>query len=179
MFVRHGEKPGEGSPPHGVDPHGKNDEHSLSVQGWTRAGALAMLFAYAPSKAHPHVVRPGRIFATRATHKAKSKREIYTARPTAQRLKLDIAESHSHGDEEDLIKEVLDQPEPVLIVWHHGTMSKLVRHFPIVNPDDVPKHWPDERFDLIWVLVRQPGEVLTYRFVVVPQMLLADDDDSV
>jgi len=58
-------------------------------------------------------------------------------------------------------------------------MSKLVRHFPIVNPDDVPKHWPDERFDLIWVLVRQPGEVLTYRFVVVPQMLLADDDDSV
>ena len=41
MFVRHGEKPGEGSPPHGVNHHGESDEHSLSVQGWTRAGALA------------------------------------------------------------------------------------------------------------------------------------------
>ena len=41
MLVRHGEKPGEGSPPHGVNKHGERDEHSLSVQGWTRAGALA------------------------------------------------------------------------------------------------------------------------------------------
>ena len=39
MLVRHGEKPGEGSPPHGVNKHGERDEHSLSVQGWTRAGA--------------------------------------------------------------------------------------------------------------------------------------------
>ena len=65
------------------------------------------------------------------------------------------------------------------MVWHHGTMAKIVRHFPIVNPDDVPKHWPDERFDLIWVLVRQPGEELAYRFVIVPQMLLADDLETV
>ena len=65
MFVRHGEKPGEGTKPHGVNPHGEHDGHSLSVLGWTRAGALAGLFAHAPSKAHPHVVRPGRIIATR------------------------------------------------------------------------------------------------------------------
>ena len=83
MFVRHGEKPGEGSPPHGVNHHGEIDEHSLSVQGWTRAGALAGLFAHAPSKSHPHIVRPGRIFATRPTHEAKSKREMHTAAPTA------------------------------------------------------------------------------------------------
>ena len=44
MFVRHGEKPGEGSLPHGVNHHGEIDEHSLSVKGWTRAGALAGLF---------------------------------------------------------------------------------------------------------------------------------------
>jgi len=47
MFVRHGEKPGEGTRPHGVDHHGEHDEHSLSVKGWTRAGALAGLFAHA------------------------------------------------------------------------------------------------------------------------------------
>ena len=39
----------------------------------------------------------------------------------------------------------------------------------------LPHRWPDERFDLIWILVRQPGDELAYRFVVVPQMLLADD----
>ena len=179
MFVRHGEKPGEGSLPHGVNHHGEIDEHSLSVQGWTRAGALASLFAHAPSKSHPHVVRPGRIFATRPTHEAKSKREMHTATQTAKRLKVDVEDSHTHGNEEDLVKEVLGRPESTLIVWHHGTMAKLVRNFPIVNIDAIPKHWPDERFDLIWVLVRQPGAELKYRFVVVPQMLLADDEEAV
>jgi hypothetical protein len=48
----------------------------------------------------------------------------------------------------------------VLVVWHLGTMAKIVRHFQIVNRDDAPKHWLDDRFDLIWVLVRQPGEEL-------------------
>jgi len=178
MFVRHGEKPGEGTKPHGVNHLGEHDGHSLSVLGWTRAGALAGLFAHAPSKAHPHVVRPARIIATRPTEEARSKREIHTASPTAKRLKLQIEDSHTHGNEADLAEEVLGKPEPVLVVWHHGTMAKIVRHFPIVNPEDVPRHWPDERFDLIWVLVRQPGAELGYRFASVPQMLLADDAET-
>jgi broad specificity phosphatase PhoE len=179
MFVRHGEKPGEGSPPHGVNHHGERDEHSLSVQGWTRAGALAGLFAHAPSASHPHVVRPGRIFATRPTHTAKSKREMHTATPTAHRLKVHVEDSYTHGHEEHLVKAVLGRPEAALIVWHHGTLVKLVRHFPIVNIDEIPERWPDDRFDLIWVLVRQPGAERQYRFVVVPQMLLADDEETV
>jgi len=179
MFVRHGEKPGDGSPPHGVNRHGERDEHSLSVRGWIRAGALASLFAHAPSKSHPHIVRPGRIFATRPTPEAKSKRELHTAEPTARRLKLEVVDSHTHGNEEDMVKEVLSRPQPALVVWHHGTMAKLVSHFPIVNSGEIPKHWPDERFDLIWVLERQPGAEPKYRFVVVPQMLLADDEETV
>lgn len=43
------------------------------------------------------------------------------------------------------------------------------------SPLVIPHRWLDERYDLIWVLVRQPGDELAYRFVVVPQMLLADD----
>ncbi len=179
MFVRHGEKPGEGEPPHGVNKHGEVDNHSLSVLGWTRAGALAGLFAHAPSNAHPHVVKPERVLATRPTHEAKSKREIDTATPTAHRLKLKVEDGHTHGNEEDLIDEVLGRPESTLIVWHHGTMSKLVRHFPISNVEDVPHRWPDDRFDLIWVLVRQPGVELSYRFVAVPQLLLADDLETI
>lgn len=178
MFVRHGEKPGEGTKPHGVNHHGEHDGHSLSVQGWTRAGALAGLFAHAPSRAHPHIVRPGRVIATRPTEEAKSKRELHTAAPTASRLKLVIDDAHTHGNEAELARELLSEPESVLVVWHHGAMSKILRHLPIVNLEDVPKHWPDERFDLIWVLVRQPGKELGYRFVSVPQMLLADDIES-
>ena len=149
------------------------------LQSGLPAGALAGLFAHAPSKAHPHIVRPGRVFATRPTHEAKSRRELNTARPTAKRLKIEVVDAHTHGNEEDLAKEVLGRPEPALIVWHHGTLGKVVRHFPIVNIDDVPKHWPEERFDLIWVLERHPGAELKYRFVAVPQMLLDGDQESV
>ena len=45
MFIRHGEKPGENGPPHGINHDGEHDPHSLSVRGWTRAGALAGLLA--------------------------------------------------------------------------------------------------------------------------------------
>ena len=92
---------------------------------------------------------------------------------------LEIEGSHTRGGEEDLAREVLTRPEPVLIVWHHGTMAKIARHFPLVNPGDVPHHWPDERFDLIWILLREPGDELLHRFVAVPQMLLADDLETV
>jgi hypothetical protein len=54
-----------------------------------------------------------------------------------------------------------------------------LRHFPVVNSHEIPKRWPEERFDLIWVLVRQPGAEPKYRFVAVPQMLLVDDQETV
>ena len=63
MLVRHGEKPGEGSPPHGVNKHGERDEHSLSVQGWTRAGALVQLFAPDAGTARSGLARPTAVYA--------------------------------------------------------------------------------------------------------------------
>ena len=175
MFIRHGEKPADDGPPHGVNEHGEHDPHALAVRGWTRAGALATLFGHAPLATHPYIVRPGRILATNATDDAKSRREVDTARPTAERLGIPLEDSHSHGDEQEVAVEVLAGPDPTLIVWHHGTMAKLVGYFPVSNAGEVPGHWPEERFDLIWVLVREPGEQLAYQFVVVPQWMLVDD----
>jgi len=57
-------------------------------------------------------------------------------------------------------------------------MAKIVRHFPVTNKEEIPHRWPDERFDLIWILVKEPSAVLAYRFISVPQLLLAHDLDE-
>ena len=177
MFIRHGEKPGENGPPHGINHHGEPDPHSLSVRGWTRAGALVGMFAQAPTAAHPKVVVPERIVATAPSHQAKSRREYYTAEPLASRLRLVVDDDHPRGHEHRLRDNVLGDPRSTLVVWHHGTLPHLVGGFPISNRDDLPLHWPDDRFDLIWILSREP-DATDYRFSVTTQRLLDGDQGA-
>lgn len=174
MFIRHGEKPGDDGPPHGIDHQGERDDHALSVRGWTRAGALAGLFAYAPSASHPHIVVPERIFATQFTKDYRSKREVDTATPLAHRLGLNVDTDYDHAHAKDLSATILADSTPALVVWHHGSMAELLGCFPIANRDDVPAKWPEDRFDLIWVLVRKP-DAPEYQFLAVPQGLLHGD----
>ena len=171
MFIRHGEKPGEHGGPHGVNHHGEADPHSLSVRGWTRAGALAALFGHA-SSASDGIVTPQRVVATKASEKAKSRREVDTATPTAKRLALDLDERYGHGDEAALATDLMDAGHDALIVWHHGNLPELLSHLPIANRADVPSAWPEDRFDLIWVLTRS-GDA--YAFAQVDQDLLDGD----
>lgn len=53
-------------------------------------------------------------------------------------------------------------------------MSDLIGLFPIGNAADMPQRWPDDRFDVIWVLVRD-ASAQDYRFVSLTQELLAGD----
>lgn len=174
MFVRHGEKPGEGGPPHGINHHGERDPHCLSVRGWTRAGALAGLFSQGPTAAQPSIVVPDRVVATKPSEEAKSRREFDTAQPLAGRLGLDVDEGHGHGHEDRLRDSILGDARSTLVVWHHGGMPNLVGGFPISNADDVPVAWPQDRFDLIWVLDRR-SEQTSYRFSQANQGLLEGD----
>ena len=179
ILIRHGEKPHEGGVPHGVNSHGEHDGHSLSVRGWTRAGALAAMFAHAPHALHPALVTPQRVYATKPTHTAKSTRELDTATPTARRLGLEVDDSVSHGKEVELAQRILGSPDDALVVWHHGRIVLLAHEFPLVNPDEVPDEWPDHRFDLYWILTREDdSDVPAYRFSVLAQNLL-DGDESV
>lgn len=173
MFIRHGEKPGDHGAPHGLDHRGEHDPHSLSVRGWTRAGALAALFAQGPTADRPQIVVPGRVIATKATSDYKSKREVQTATPLARRLGLAIDEDFDHARMDDLATALLSDASAPLVVWHHGSMTEVLARLPIANPDDVPQHWPDDRFDLIWVLTRDEDR---YRFASVPQDLLDGDE---
>jgi hypothetical protein len=174
MFVRHGEKPDDHGPPHGVNRHGEHDAHSLSVRGWTRAGALVGLFAHAPTVQHPDVVVPQRIVATKPSEEAKSKREYDTASPLADRLRIVVDDDHEHGHEHLLRDSILSDARDTLVVWHHGKLAQMVRGFPIRNLDDVPQDWPDDRFDLIWILSRTQEEA-DYLFSCADQQLLDGD----
>lgn len=174
MFVRHAEKPADSGPPLGVDQHGQHDQHSLSVRGWTRAGALAALFQHVPATTHPGLTRPGHIIATKPTHDYRSKRERDTATPTAGRLGLTIDESFTHHDAEAAAQSILAQDQDVLVVWHHGSMPKLLHHFPLADAAQIPQAWPEDRFDLVWVLSREDNG--TYAFSTANQDLLADDE---
>jgi hypothetical protein len=174
MFIRHGEKPGEDGPPHGINHDGEHDPHALSVRGWTRAGALVGLFAHAPTASQPELRVPERIVATAFTHDYRSRREVDTATPLARRLGIAIDDAFDHSHAAALSRSILDDPRPTLVVWHHGSMSDLLAHFPIRNADDVPRHWPEDRFDLIWVLLSDP-DAGAYRFAAVEQALLDGD----
>ncbi len=172
ILSRHAEKPDPATGSVGVDRHGRSDDHSLSVRGWQRAGALAALLAHAPEAAHSSVVRPKRVIATKPTKHAKSHREVDTASPVADRLGLRLIDDHGHGELDGLIAEVLGDPSPALVVWHHGEIPKVARALG-ADPEQVPHSWPDHRYDLLWVLTT--GENNTYDVDVVPQRLLAGD----
>ena len=176
MFMRHGEKPGDSGPPLGVDQHGQSDPHSLSVQGWTRAGALAALFDHIPSLERPGLARPQRVFATKPTHEYRSTRERDTATPTAARLGVSVEDHFSHSDTQEAAASILSDDRDALVVWHHGSMPLLLGQFPLANPASVPKAWPEDRFDLIWCLTRTPSG--DYEFSIAAQDLLADDAPS-
>lgn len=174
MFIRHAEKPGDHGGPHGVNHHGEPDPHSLSVRGWTRAGALAALFGHAASAADG-LVTPQRVVATKASEQAKSRREVDTATPTAKRLAVDLEDQYAHGDEAALAKELESSGHDALVVWHHGNMPELLSHLPITNRAEVPTAWPENRFDLIWVLTRSGDG---FAFTQVNQDLLDGDQPA-
>lgn len=168
MFIRHAEKPDKHQK--GVTPAGEHDEHSLSVRGWTRAGALAALFADTTTRTD--IATPGRVIATAPSDSYRSKREHDTALPTAERLGIPveaqaIPEHYSH-----LVTGIEKLATPTLVVWHHGKIPDFVRAFPLANAHDVPDSWPEDRFDLVWVL--HPS-VHAYEWREVNQGLLDKD----
>jgi broad specificity phosphatase PhoE len=169
MFIRHAEKPDKDHK--GVTPDGEHDEHSLSVRGWTRAGALAALFAEQTSRSG--LTTPARIIATAPSHSYKSKREHDTALPTAQRLDLSIEATTIPDDYAELIADIKGAGHPALVVWHHGSIPEFIAGFEVSNAPDIPHKWPEERFDLVWVLSPKDD---SYTWAAVPQRLLRGDD---
>ena len=170
VIARHAEKP-EPDGPHGVDHHGHPSGHGLTPRGWSRAGALAARMAYA-GRPGDVLVKPERVYATATDPDHASDRPRLTAHGIAKRLDLDMLDHLGRGDEDKMAAEVLAAGVPTLIVWDHGHIPTLARAFPLAPGTQVPDAWPEERFDLYWILT--PGDS-GYVLTVLPQELLAGD----
>jgi hypothetical protein len=169
LFIRHAEKPHE--PPcendDGVKKNGEKDKESLTARGWQRAGALARFFASQSS------LRPGVIFASGIGDGSASHRPRQTVTPLAELIGLGIEDGHLKDDVKALMKDVISRTGSVLVSWEHHMIPKLVGALP--DAPAVPAKWPDDRFDMVWVL-EAAGD--GWKFSQVPQMLLAGDRDK-
>jgi broad specificity phosphatase PhoE len=165
MFIRHAEK--SDVPGKGVQPDGMQDDESLTVRGWQRAGALAQFFA------RPEL-KPGVIFASGLGHGSKSKRPLQTVTPLAELLneteQVALITTHLKDDLQALMDDVLSRDGPVLVAWEHKRIPELVGLLP--KPPRVPSNWPDDRFDLVWLFVRTDTD---WSFSQLPQLLLSGD----
>ena len=174
MVIRHAEKPADdGSDPRAVTIDGKGDPESLIVQGWQRAGALAVLFAPARGPLQSaELATPKVIFATDAAKTSKSERPQETITPLAAKLSITPDTSFDKGKEKGLVDSALSQDGVVLICWQHEEIPKIANHI-LGNDTTAPQSWPGKRFDMVWVFDLQATG--GYSLSQVPQLLLAGD----
>jgi hypothetical protein len=174
MLLRHAEKPDRDSLPYGVTLLGERSKESLDVRGWQRAGALTNLFA--PSNGHIQdaaLARPNYLYASKPLRRKGSRRPIETITPLSEKLELKINSRYPRSDYDKMLEEVFLCRGTVLICWQREYIPQIALHI-LGQTKVVPRDWPEDRFDMIWVfdLHRSSGR---YRFKQVPQRLLSGD----
>ena len=192
MLIRHAEKPGiyDGVRCEGVQPDGEADPKSLATRGWERAGALAALFAPPHGPAQGLGV-PTRLFAADPEDKGDdgrggsddepSQRPYQTLTALAGKLGLAIDTTGKKAKFKEMADDALHGEGVALIAWQHEDIPAIAQHV-LLHTDTsgltVTAHWPDERYDLVWVLDRPSGRGPIISFTQIPQLLLAGDRGS-
>lgn len=175
ILMRHAEKPDAVTGSQGVDELGHHDPQALSVRGWQRAGALVHLLA-PTNVAHAVLPRPTGLCAAAPSRQHPSRRPAMTLQPLASQLDLPIG---CRADDEPAVvaQALLAQAGVILVSWRHDELPSLARALAMAAaaPElvaHIPPAWPDDRFDLLWLLDRRGG---VWRFRQQPQLLLAGD----
>lgn len=174
MLIRHAEKPGNGNLPFGVTLDGKRESESLTVRGWQRAGALADFFG--PRRGalrDPALAVPKFLYASKPTKRNGSRRSVETLTPLAEKLAIRINDHFQKAEIEEMLEEIFLCAGVVLICWQHVFLPEIASYI-LGSSKGVPKEWPEDRFDMVWVfdLDSARGQ---YRFEQVPQELLMGD----
>lgn len=174
MIIRHAEKPANGGTDRSVCVDGFHSKHELTVRGWQRAAALVPFFAptHARPEGHP-ISEPKAIFAAGTNEDSPSLRAQRTVEPLAHALGLPIELSFEEYQEDRLAVAVVAAQSPVLIAWHHHSIPLLARLIAGTGPD-IPASWPEERYDVVWVLDRA-GADGAWTFSKIAQRLFAYD----
>ncbi|MDF3288968.1 hypothetical protein [Streptomyces silvisoli] len=175
MIIRHAEKPTGSGAPYGVTDAGEKDDKSLTIQGWSRAGALIGLFDPRDGDGHPAPPRPGlarptRIFAADPSS-GGSKRPKETVTPLAAALGTSLDLRFAKGQEAALAAALRSASGPTLVAWEHQSVAAIIAHLGPVTPKP-PASWPGSRFDVVYVFNRHGDG---WNFSQVPQLLLAGD----
>lgn len=183
MIMRHAEKPfGEGRP-HGVSIDGIADPESLTPRGWQRAGALVGLFAGIPSDRlpsedrGPRLARPTHLFASQVGARSTSRRPLETLQPLSERLGLTVDTRFLKEEVGELVAAIRATDGVALISWEHHLIPSIANML-IGDTSSAPQIWPDDRFDVVWVVTPEiSGEVSGFQQF--PEMLLAGDQATV
>ncbi|WP_228563670.1 hypothetical protein [Catenulispora rubra] len=185
MIIRHAEKPAGSGAPYGLTADGVQDDHSLTIQGWTRAGALVGLFdprdaSGGPVALRAGLTRPAVVAAAAAgTGGSNSKRPQETVTPLASALGVTLETQFAVGQEAALAKWLTGPTGPsgpTLVAWEHQHIADIIAGLGQVTPKP-PASWPGARFDIVYVFTRVPGTG-GWTFTQVPQSLLAGDLSS-
>lgn len=179
FIIRHAEKPETSGAPYGVNIDGERSGSSLIPHGWQRGGALARLFDPFAVQLRPGLLTPEQLIAPRYSGGSAEHRTYETILPLAELLGETIATPFEEGEEEALAQFVSHPGIGVaLISWEHTAIPTIVAHiFGLANPQDVPKIWCKDRFDVVWSLKRGP-DYGDYTFSQIPQLLLAGDSKA-
>ena len=174
MIVRHAEKPAGSGTPKGVSADGLTDPESLTPRGWQRAGALVGLFVANPSdRQNPRLPTPSHLFASQVGPQSSSRRPLETLQPLAERLGLTIDLRFLKEELGQLVQAVRGTDGVVLISWEHHLIPSIANML-IGDTSSAPQIWPDDRFDLVWLI--DPGAAgKPAGFRQVPQLLLSGD----
>lgn len=173
-LIRHAEKQLGSGPPYGVMADGTPDPESLTPRGWQRAGALVGLFvARGNQSGGPALTTPTRLFASEIGPHSHSRRPLETLQPLGERLGLPLDEPFLQDEVDRLVQTLMASEGHVLVAWEHKRIPLIVNGL-IGDASAVPQVWPDDRFDLVWIVSPGPASgALSLRQV--PQLLLAGD----
>jgi hypothetical protein len=186
MIIRHAEKPDRAWPGQGLTNKGKEDDKSLVIRGWQRAGAWCALFG--TSFGEKDFPRPDVIYAANADSDVPppagiemSQRPFETVRPLSQRLGLKPIITWSVGQEEKLVDEITKLSGVVLVCWEHKRVVSTM--LPAIEAGrriaGLPSEWKGDRFDVVLRFDRSgPDGAWSFRQLF-PQLLWGDSDTPV
>ena len=174
MLIRHAEKPLGSSRPYGVTAEGEREKESLTVRGWQRAGALAHLFAAAHGRLQDRpLARPQFLFASKPKRQNGSLRSVETITPLADKLAIRINSDFTRSQTAEMLEEALACDGVVLICWQQEYLPEIANRI-LGDETTAPQDWPDDCYDMVWVLDRDT-ESGRYGFKQVAQLLLKGD----